>query len=195
MLQSWNVHCSSVAIPGREAMEWWNSLWNSWGSVWTGLWAEPRDPGRATNSSTCSCQLLWRSWEEKFLTWQLEEMHAEKIKVGWGWGARENQKRNWQEIASFYPIVEIPSDARDVSFSYSLVYSLCMFLSEGVRQRKQQSGCSLVCYSALVLPLHTGFLLPVSLMLMRLQKLLCFQKHLSARARAQFIASCDQEQN
>lgn len=27
------------------------------------------------------------------------------------------------------------------------------------------------------------------------QKLLCFQEHLSAQARAHFITSCDQEQN
>lgn len=90
-------------LPFQGRRPWNDSLWNSWGSVWAGLWAEPRDPERATYSSTCSCQLLGKSWEEKLLTWQIGEMHAEKIKVGWGWGARKNEKKELTRNCIFLP--------------------------------------------------------------------------------------------
>lgn len=178
MLQSWNVHCSGVAIPGKEAMEWFSVEFMGFGV------------GRALSRA----KRPWKSnlQQHLLLSTAGEELGGKVINMAdrrnacrknKGWmrlrSKEKWKKKNWQEIASFYPNVEIASDALDVSFSYSLVYSLCTFLSEAVRQKKHQSGCSLVCYSVLMLPLHTGFLLPISLML-SLQKLLCFQKHLSA---------------
>lgn len=61
---------------------------------------------------------------------------------------QEEIKRGTDKKLRLYPIVEIPSDAQDVSFSYSLVYSLCMFLSEEVRQRKHKQPCLLQCSHA-----------------------------------------------
>lgn len=74
-----------------------------------------------------------------------------------GWMRLRSKKKSKEELTRnciFYPIVEIPSDAWDVTFSYSLVYSLSMFLSEGVKQRKHKRRRSPVCYSVLMLPLH-----------------------------------------
>lgn len=98
-----------------------------------------------------------------------------------GWMRLRSKKKSKEELTRnciFYPIVEIPSDAWDMTFSYSLVYSLSMFLSEGVKQRKQEKAqpCLLQCSHASP---SLDFFCP-SVWCWQGCRNFCFQKHLSA---------------